>query len=61
MLGFWKCADLPSEAALAWSKPIDYFGDDSIFGKTKAEIQANLRKKYNDGKSHILVSAFGNR
>lgn len=36
ILGFWKCADIPSEAVLAWSKPIDYFGDDSVFGKTKA-------------------------
>jgi len=35
MLGFWKCADVPSEAVLAWSKPIDYFGDDSVFGRTK--------------------------
>jgi len=50
-LGTWKCADDPTNAALAWSKPIDFFGDNSIFGKTKDEIQQNLKKKYNDAKT----------
>lgn len=49
-LGFWKCGDVPMDAALVWSKPVDYFGDDSVFGKTQTEIQQSLRKKYNDGK-----------
>jgi hypothetical protein len=44
---------------LVWSKPVEYFGDDSIFGKTKSEIQLNLKKKYVDGKVQLLVSAFG--
>jgi hypothetical protein len=58
-LGFWKCGDSPSESALVWSKPVEYFGDDSVFGKTKAEIQQTLKKKYSDGKVTLLVSAFG--
>lgn len=58
-LGFWKCGDVPSESALVWSKPVEYFGDDSIFGKSKVEIQTNLKKKYTDGKITLLVSAFG--
>lgn len=59
MLGFWRCSDVPTGAALAWSKPIDYFGDDSVFGKTKEDIQNNLHDKYTKGHSHVLVSAFG--
>jgi chitinase len=47
------------DAALVWSKPIEYFGDSTVFGKTKAEIQQNLKAKYNNGKVQILVSAFG--
>ena len=60
-LGFWKCADIPTEAALVWSKPIEFFGDDSIFGKTKTEIQQNLKTKYISGKVQVLVSAFGSQ
>jgi len=30
-----------------------------MFGKTKAEIQANLKQKYTTGKVSLLVSAFG--
>lgn len=61
LLGFWRCEDQPTGAALAWSKPIDYFGDDSVFGKNKQEIQQNLHNKYNTSRSHVLVSAFGPR
>lgn len=46
---------------MVWSKPIDYFGDDTAFGKTKQEIQSNLHNKYNSNRSHVLVSAFGAR
>ena len=38
-LGTWQCGDDLSGAAAAWAKPIDYFGEDSVFGKTKQEIQ----------------------
>lgn len=47
------------DAALVWSKPIQYFGEDSIFGTTKAQIQQTLKTKYANGKVHVLVSAFG--
>lgn len=59
--GFWKCADVPTEAALVWSKPIEFFGEDSIFGKTKPEIQQNLKAKYVSGKVQVLASAFGSQ
>ena len=50
---------MPVDAALVWSKPVEYFGEDSIFGKTKAEIQATLKKNYTNAKVQLLVSAFG--
>lgn len=59
MLGFWRCGDVHTGAALVWSRPVDYFGDDSVFGKTQEEIQKNLHDKYTNGHSHVLVSAFG--
>lgn len=34
-------------------------GSDSVFGKTKEQIQKNLKKKYNEGGVKILISAFG--
>jgi chitinase len=38
---------------------VEYFGDDSVFGKTKTDIQQNLKQKYATGKATLLVSAFG--
>jgi hypothetical protein len=42
-----------------WGNPIKYFGSNSVFGKTKDEIQKNLKKKYNDNGIKIMISAFG--
>ena len=42
-----------------WSDPIKFFGPDSQFGKTKQEIQQNLKKRYNDAGVKIMISAFG--
>lgn len=44
---------------MIWSDPLKYFGDASIFGNTKSEVQKALKKKYNDAGVKILVSAFG--
>ena len=45
------------DAALVWKNIVQY--GVSGYGSTSAEIQKNLRKKYNDAGSKILVSAFG--
>lgn len=55
---FWSYNG-PLDVSTVWANPLTYFGADSPFGKTKAEIQANLKKKYNDAGIKILVSAFG--
>jgi hypothetical protein len=57
MLGFWSCAGAPLDIALLWHKIGDY-GIQGL-GTTTSEIQAAIRKKYNDNGIKILVSAFG--
>jgi len=42
-----------------WQNAGQWFGDQSKFGKTTAEIQKNLRATYNKNGIKILVSAFG--
>ncbi len=56
---FWSYLSGPLDIVCIWADPIKYFGGDSIFGKTKEEVQLNLKKKYNDNGIKILISAFG--
>lgn len=57
-LAFWMSSGA-ADCVLIWSDPVKYFGADSQFGKTKTEIQQNLKKKYNDAGVKIMISAFG--
>lgn len=55
---FWL-SNGPSDIVKLWSDPITYFGPSSQFGTTKDQIQANLKKRYNDAGIKIMISAFG--
>ncbi len=56
---FWSYGTGPLDIVCIWADPVKYFGADSIFGKTKDEIQKSLKKKYNDNGIKILISVFG--
>lgn len=56
-LTFWTCEKGPIDIATMWDNPIKYFGEE--LGKTKAEVQQFLKKKYNDGRTSVILSAFG--
>ena len=58
VLAFWSSSG-PLDIVNIWAKPLQYFGDSSGFGSTDAEIQKNLKKKYNDAGVKIMISAFG--
>jgi len=44
---------------MLWADPVKYFGTDSVFGKSKEQIQNNIRAKYNQYGIKLLISAFG--
>lgn len=58
-LAFWSYSGGSLDIVNIWANPVNYMGPDSPFGKTKEEIQKNLKKKYNDNGVKILISAFG--
>jgi chitinase len=57
-LAFWMSTGA-ADCVLIWSDPVKFFGPDSQFGRTKQEIQLNLKKRYNDAGVKIMISAFG--
>ena len=58
-LSFWTYQYGPLDIVSIWDDPVKYFGENNPFGKTKNQIQKNLKKKYNDNGIKILISAFG--
>jgi len=59
MLAFWFCGTNPMDAAQVWTNFNQYGMNNLGFGSTTKEVQAAIRKKYNDAGIRILVSAFG--
>ena len=55
-LTFWSYGG-PLDMAMLWANAATYMG--TTYGSTTAAIQKNIRKKFNDNGSKILVSAFG--
>ena len=58
LLGYWTCQGSPHDIAQLWAS-IGNYGV-ANHGSGTQEIQASLRKKYNDNGMRVLVSAFGN-
>jgi len=58
VFAFWNSIG-PVDIANIWAKPTYYFGTDSVFGATDADIRTNLKRLYNQAGIRILVSAFG--
>ena len=59
LIAFWKCHGDPLDIALMWQNAYSYFGAANSFGSTTVELQAEIRKKFNDAGVKLLVSAFG--
>ena len=59
LLAFWKCHGNPLDIALMWQNAYSYFGGTSVLGGTTFDVQASIRKRFNDAGVKLLVSAFG--
>ena len=57
MLAFWFCGGAPMDVALLWQNIGDY-GVGGL-GANSKEIQAAIRKKFNDNGIKVIISAFG--
>jgi chitinase len=57
VLTFW--IDQPVDMVKVWSDPVTYIGTTTEFGTTKAELQKNIKKRYNEAGIKLLISAFG--
>jgi hypothetical protein len=57
MLAFWFCGGAPMDVALLWQNIGDY--GISGLGANSKEIQAAVRKKFNDNGIKVIISAFG--
>ena len=53
------CSQGGADMAGIWGNAMQYFAPGNSYGNTTAEIQKNLRKRYNDAGVKIMVSAFG--
>ncbi|CAM6004217.1 unnamed protein product [Sphagnum balticum] len=58
-LGYWTSSKGAQDIAEVWAEPLLYYNTTSPFGKTKEEIQKNIKKIYNDKGIKIFVSVFG--
>lgn len=59
VFAFWTYGGGALDIAAIWADPIRFFGGESCFGKSKGQVQAALKAKYNEKGIKIMVSAFG--
>jgi len=59
VLTFWSCNGAAKDMVQMWRDAKLYFGDQTKFGSTTADIQKSLRAIYNKNGIKIMASAFG--
>lgn len=58
-LAFWLSNNVAADASLVYANAATYFGPDSVFGKTTADIQKNIKAAFKKAGKKLLISAFG--